>query len=140
MFARVPCRLEELIHFRQKRFITSQPAEDIFNRGKASMAKSKNEVCNAEHLHAISIDKRVLSKVHRYDEIDRTAAPSTRNAALPDDAYAPALQASKIPKEPAVEINALRVCDPPTVVVVVVLIVFGRTNVRLSIFQMLSFD
>ena len=129
MFARVPCRLEELIHFRQKRFITSQPAEDIFNRGKASMAKSKNEVCNAEHLHAISIDKRVLSKVHRYDEIDRTAAPSTRNAALPDDAYAPALQASKIPKEPAVEINALRVATPPLLLLLLSLsFLGGRTS------------
>ena len=93
------------------------------------MAKSKNEVCNAEHLHAISIDKRVLSKVHRYDEIDRTAAPSTRNAALPDDAYAPALQASKIPKEPAVEINALRVATPPLLLLLLSLsFLGGRTS------------
>ena len=85
--------------------ITSQVAEDLFNRGKASLAVSKNERINCEHLTAVCVDKRVLSKVHRYDEVDRTTAQHRRNPQLNAHCFQAPLTKQTMPAEQPTKIN-----------------------------------
>ena len=73
--------------------------EDMFNHAKASVLVAKNKKCNGQHVMATVVDKRVVSKVHRYDEVDWRQAPNLRDATLDEQHFKPAFQPSKMPQD-----------------------------------------
>ena len=45
---------------------------------------------------AVAIDKGVVEQVHKFDPIDRSGVPHSRNPALPQDYFQPVVQFSKL--------------------------------------------
>ena len=73
-------RLIALYKCKQKRFITSLPVEEMFNRVKANVSLGSNTRCTPQRAMAVAVEKGVLSSLNRYEEVDRTHIIAERSS------------------------------------------------------------
>ena len=91
--------LRWLVYHRQRRIISSQLIEDIFNRTKADVSTHRAKTCNALHVVATTVDKQVISKIHRFDEVDRNSVPPSRETCLHANSFSPVYQKKSLDEE-----------------------------------------
>ena len=98
----MPCmcaRLEKLVRFRQRRILSEEVAENMFNKAKASVSGQRRQCCNAAHVMATVLDTKVLEKTHHFDAIDRQVVPAKRSPEFEADTFKPYFKPKDIDKE-----------------------------------------
>ena len=83
----------------QIRFISTLPIDEMFNKIKHKAASGSNSRISLEQAMAAAIDKKVMSGLNHFREVDRASAPYTRDVDDEDDTIHNApLQKSKLSK------------------------------------------
>ena len=90
-------RLERLVTGRQTRFLTCRIADDSFNRIKASVDhQGHNTTCSMARSMAVIVDKGVIGKIHRFEEINRHDEILERSVKLSKETWKPELNPKKM--------------------------------------------
>ena len=91
---------------KQRRFITSLPIEEIFNRVKANVGQGMNTRCSPESAWSVGIDSDIISKVNHYDQVNHQSEPIERNFCFDKKTFDAPLRADNL--EPAIKQMKLR--------------------------------
>ena len=82
---RVTAPLLSLLHKRTRRFVCSQLTEDGIGRVKRGIELSKNCLMREATVWGRLIDKKVLTEVHHYNEVQLEGEVASRAASLPHE-------------------------------------------------------
>ena len=77
----------------------TQLIEYCFNQGKAHVDKGSNSKCSPQRFLAVCLDKKVVSKTHSFDEVERRAEILPRESHLPSDAFRPYVRPDMLDEE-----------------------------------------
>lgn len=78
--------------------MSSLLCEDGFNRQKTAVTKGSNNKCREQRAFATLIDKKVISEVYRFVEVEPSCAASARTEKLVPTAFKPAMRDTKLEK------------------------------------------